>query len=281
MTDEIFHQMPAPAAEPAEVVQPSTEAPQGVADGTGVSAPAAETEQQVAAREQEAAAIRAKRNNRAMIERLARERDEYRQIALEAARRNTQPPPQVQAPAEAPDAPPSRDKFERWEDYEAALVSHQVDQKLKAHQARQVEEVKTAMERMQREQYAQGLISAHVARTEEFARHVPDFEEVTAREDIIIPPTASEAIMGLPNSPAVLYAIGQSPELAATMQRLPPAQQAAYVGQISASLMYRQPQVSKAPPPGAPVGGRGSAQSEPTTASAYYDQITRPWRGKR
>ena len=98
---------------------------------------------------------------------------------------------------------------------------------------------------------------------------------------MVIPAAASEAIMSMPNSPAVLYAIGKDPELALQMQQLSPAQQAAFVGQVSASLMYRPPQVSKAPPPGTPVGGRGSATSQPTTASEYFDQITKGWRGKR
>lgn len=272
MSDEILHQVPVPAADSAEVVQPSTEAPQGVVDGTGASAPAAETEQQVAARNQEAAKLRAVRNNRAMIERLARERDEYRQIALEAARRNTQPPVQSQ-PAASPDAPPSRDKYERWEDYEKALVEHAVDQKLKAHTARQVQEAQAAMQRIQQQQYEQQLVGGHAARVAEFASRVPDFEEVTARDDIHIPGPASEAIMSLPNSPAVLYAIGQSPALAEQMQRLSPTQQATYVGQIAAALMYRPQQVSQAPAPGNPVGGKSTGA--PTLETADYDTFVK------
>lgn len=260
MSDEILHQGPTgPAPEPAEVAQPSTEATEVAADGTGAPAQeVAETEAQAAERivqERKVRQERARRNQEAAFQRLAKERDEYRQIALEAARNRVAP----QAPAPAEEGPPSRDKYERWEDYEAALVAYQVDQKLSAHQKKQAAEVAAAMERIQREQHQQTLIQSHAARNAEFAKQVPDFDEVTARDDIEISEAASESIMSVPNGPAVLYEIGRQPELAERMARMTPYQQAAFVGQISASLMARTPQVSKAPAPGTPVGGKSPA----------------------
>lgn len=253
MSDDILHQAPtAPAADLAAVAQPSA-----VSEADGTGAPAQEAESAAAERivqERKVRQERARRNQEAAFQRLAKERDEYRQIALEAARRNSAP----SQPVVDENAPPSRDKYERWEDYEAALVAHQVDQKLSVHQRKQAEAVAQAMERMQREQHTQALASAHAERVAQFARSVPDFEEVTSRDDLTFSAEASEAIMSVPNNGRLLYEFGRDDALYARFSRLTPTQQATFIGQMSASLM-QAPRVSKAPAPGTPVGGKSPA----------------------
>jgi hypothetical protein len=81
---------------------------------------------------------------------------------------------------------------------------------------------------------------------------------VTDRDDIIVPPDAADAIKNVPNGPEVIYAMGKEPALAQRLQSMTPNQQAAFVGQLSAALLMRPAQVSKAPAPGKPVGGNSS-----------------------
>ena len=68
-------------------------------------------------------------------------------------------------------------------------------------------------------------------------------------------------------------AIGQDPTLAGRMHRMTPLQQAAFVGQISAALAARVPQISKAPAPGEPVSGKSTAPV--TLENADFDDFVK------
>ena len=275
MSDEIFHQAPtAPAAEPAAVGQPSTEVaqPSGT-EGTGASEQVAETEAQAAERivkERQIRQQRAARNQESAFRRLAEKNDALTAALMEAVRKGT---PQQATVADNTDKPPRREDFDTWEAYEDARVDHRVEMKARQANEKQVRELAQLLERSQREQQQTSLITQHAQRNAEFARAVPDFADVTDRPDIDIPGPASEAIMELPNSPAVLYVIGKDPSLAEAMHSMRPYQQAAFVGQISAALMQRSPQVSQAPPPGTPVGSRSSAPLTLETATKYEDFV--------
>ena len=275
MSDEIFHQAPtAPAAESAAVVQPSTEViQQDNAEGTGASEQVAETEQQAAERivqERRVRQQRAAKNQEAAFRRLADKNDALTAALMDAVRKGT---PQQAPVADNTDKAPRREDFETWEAYEDARVDWRVETKARQANEKQVRELAQLLERSQREQQQTSLITQHAQRNAEFAKYVPDFADVTDRPDVEVPGPASEAIMELPNSPAVLYAIGKDPSLAEAMHGMRPFQQAAFVGQISAALMQRSPQVSQAPPPGTPVGSRSSAPLTLETATKYEDFV--------
>lgn len=273
--DEILHQAPtAPAAEPAEAVQPSTEGAQAPAEGTGVSGQVAETPEQQQQRESHERRQReetAQRNQRAAWERVTRQRDEAIETALQLARKAMAG--QEQAPVPQRSGPPTVDQFERYEDYEAARIAWMVDQRVQQQDARRQAELAQRVAQAQQQAYQEQLAREHGSRIEKFAKQTPDFDRVVDRDDIVVPDHASEAIMHLPNGPAILYAIGHDPSLAARMQRMSPVQQAAFVGQISAALAAQGPQISKAPAPGEPVSGKSTAPV--TLENASYDEFVK------
>lgn len=269
MSDDVLHTMPTSGT--VEVGQPSTEAPEGVAEGTGASETVAETEQQAAERivqERQVRQRRAQQNQRAAFERLARERDEFKNALL--AQTDYRRQPEAQPTAERA---PKREDFATWEEYEDARVDWRVETKGRKFQEQQANEVAQYLRQAQRQQQDEQLTSAHVQRVADFARAVPDFADVTDRDDVIIPDVAAEAIKNMPNSPQIVYAIGRDETLAHRMHGMTPTQQAAFVGQLSAALMQRNPQVSKAPAPGTPVSGRSSPA--PTLENANYDEFVK------
>lgn len=277
MDNEVLHQAPnGPApSEPAEAVQPSTEGAQAPSEGTGVSEQVAETPEQQQQRESHERRQReetAQRNQRAAWERVTRQRDEAIETALALARKAMgqaeQPPPEAQQYG-----PPRVDQFDRYEDYEAARIAWLVDQRVQQRDAVRQAELSQRVAQAQQQSYQEQLAREHGSRVEKFAKQTPDFDRVVDRDDIVVPDHASEAIMHLPNGPAILYAIGQDPSLAARMHRMSPLQQAAFVGQISAALAARGPQISKAPAPGEPVSGKSTAPV--TLENANYDEFVK------
>lgn len=264
---------PAPAAAPAEGVQPDQ-----ITDGTGAPVQAAETDAQVAEREAQQRRDTARNNRESYVRRVERDRDRAMALAEQLAS-NRQPQPQ--APTPQAEKAPRREDFQTWEDYEDARVDHRFNQRAKTESEQQAKNLTELLQRAHQEQSEQQLHGQHMQRVNAFAQQVPDFDEVTARDDVVVPGPASEAIKHMPNSPMVLYAIGRDPSLAARMHQMNPTQQAAFVGQISAALTLRPAQVSRAPAPGTPVGGRsGPSGGTPATASDYYDSITKG-RGKK
>ncbi len=266
--------MPEPAAEPAEVVQPEI-----VTDGTGAPEPAAETEQQAAERivkERQIREQRGRNQQRQAFKRLEEDRERERQRAdeLQKALLETVRGKNVAPQSDAP----KREDFTTWEDYEDARVDWRFEQRAKKDAGKSTNELAEFIQKAQAEQSEQQLRKDHAERVESFARTVPDFLDVTDREDIMIPGPAVEAILHSPNGPLLQYAIGKEPAIAETLRRLNPTQQQVLVGQLSAVLMSRPAQVSTAPAPGTPVGAKSTNTSKDTrsmTPDEYYAHITK------
>ncbi len=270
MSDINDVQPPYEAPVQTEAVQPSDGVP---ADGTGAPAQAAETAQQ-AEQSNRSRAQQARRNQESAFRRLAAEREEFKRAYMDLASRGQQAPQS----APATDSAPKREQFDTWEQYEDARADYRYNTRAKADKEQSAKELMTLLQRASQEQEEQALHGTHMQRTAEFARQVPDFEDVTDRDDVIVPKAAADAIRSMPNSPQLLYVIGKDPSLAARMHNMNAIQQAAFVGQISATLMQRPPQVSKAPAPGVPVGGRGgSLDGNPAsmTPDQYYASQTK------
>lgn len=257
-----------PATDNAEAVQPSQEIQP---ESTGVSETAAEeSEQDRAARlvkEDKVRRERAQRNQRAYIERIARERDEFKQALLEQVR-------QPQAPAAPPPATgePTRDQFADYEDFVAAKAEYRAVQRLN----KQVADALQAHQAQIARQSEQQVDAAHYERVAKASERFADFSDVVDRDDVIVPEPAAAAIKRQPDSDAIVYAIGKNPAIAQHLAKLDPVSQIAYIGRLSASLS-QSPQPSKAPAPGKPVGGGGGAGSDlaSMTRDQYYASITK------
>lgn len=280
MSDDILHQgATVPATPNAEEVQPSQtpEAEGQQAEGTGASeTKPGETEQQAAERivqERKVRQERARRNKEAAFNRLRSERDQLQQVVMDMARRNAGGP-QDQGQQQRPqDAPPKREDYATWEQYEDARIDWRAERKAMEAAARRDYEMQSRMAEARRQQFDSQLTQAHVERVEKFAQAVPDFADVTDRDDIVIPEVAAEAIKSAPNSPEILYAIGRDPQIAARLHGMSPAQQAMFVGQLSAAMALRTQEVSRAPEPGKPVAGKSSPVTSLSDATSYDDFV--------
>lgn len=208
-------------------------------------------------------------------ERAAREAAERR--ADELARRFQefqQRGPQAQSAQE-----PRREDFSDYEQYIRAVARHDAQQ----HADRLVQE-RLTQQQQQWQQQAQAREAERQAadlqrdlsqKQQAYAKIHPDYFDVVNNEDIDVPAHAAMAIMRHKDAPALMYQIGQNPALAESLQGLDPMSQVLAVGELAASLK-RSPQVSKAPPPGSPVGKPGSGGSgSPRNIDEYYASITR------
>ena len=91
------------------------------------------------------------------------------------------------------------------------------------------------------------------------AQKIPGFDLEEFKE-LPISPAVADAIMASDVAAKVVGYLGNNPEEADRISRLSPVRQIAEIGKIEDKLAAA-PQISKAPAPLKPVGGKGSAQT--------------------
>lgn len=270
----------APAPTPDIVEGADQNLPNLGADASPAPETVAESDEQVAARLVAERGIREKRerNKEAAARRvLESERDTFRRVAetlVEALKKGSAaptPPAVQQAKAPTRDHNPATGRpFETYEDYVEARVAFTAEQRVSDMFDKRMADSAAEASRQRAESTSRQVMDAHIRRNSEFARSVPDFEEVTSREDIDIPAAAVEAIKRLNNGPAVLYAIGRDESIATNLRRMDPLEQVVYMGQISHWLATTTSQISNAAPAGRTVGSKpASSGSPPTDPEAY------------
>ena len=275
----------APATDPAEGQQPA----ETITDSPASEQVAEQTEEQ---RQEEVAKAASTLNEEKQRKREAFERRQqekvqaqaWQQIATELARtlaQGKQQPTAGQVPAAEDDPKPSRDDprwaGKDWDDYQAEVArwnARQEFRRLVGEHQQQTQAQQEQMERMRVE-------SEHRNRNREFAKAMPDFADVTDRDDIVIPGPAVEAIQLTPNGPAIQYAIGKNPEIAAHLSRLNPTGQQILIGQLSAYLASQSPRISNAAPAGRTVGAKPSPSGElPEDTDSYMNAANKKF-GRR
>lgn len=253
-----------------------------VADESRTSESVAEQESD----EQKAARIVAERQVRERRERnkaaaekrvLENERDTFRRMAetlVSTLQKNQQPPT---PPASTTPKAPTRDfnpatgrPYESYEDYVVAAAEYRAERKAAEMFEKQIQQSSERLQRTAQENESRAVADAHAARNSAFAQSVPDFEDVTSREDIEIPAAACEAIKRLQNGPAVLYSIGKEPSIATNLSRMQPMEQMVYIGQLSHWISTQAPQFSNAAPAGRTVSNRPAPSSTPPTDPDAY-----------
>jgi len=163
-------------------------------------------------------------------------------------------------PAMTAGAKPTLDQFEGDEEkFLEALADWKVQQTLKAREAeeqnrRQMEEqVKT-----------QAALMAHVQTTTAKGREkYRDFDEkVSSLPPDVLNMEVATSLMEVDNAEDVVYHLATNPEKAAEIARMTPLKRGIELGKIEAELKLKRhikPQVSNAPEPIKPVGGRAPA----------------------
>lgn len=286
MDDFVAGIAPQPASAPetvADDTQPGTVIDGNQTDATGATETVEETDEQKNERTLRERQERSERQykgvqrrideltrdkyaERAARERAEREADELRQRVL-----GNQRQPQEDGPQ-----PPRREDYQDYEayidaraEYRAALVFEQ----------RLQEASRQAQQRQSQEQVARSVQQDRAAiaqSADKFRATAKDFDEVMAGLDVPSTPVMERAIARTENPAAVLYALGKKPEVAQQIAALDPVDQAKAIGAIEFALKSRPPQVSKAPAPGNPVGGKPSLPSADPTRMSYDEFVA--WR---
>jgi hypothetical protein len=176
--------------------------------------------------------------------------------------------PDVPASSQQPTGPPQAEQFASHEDYVLAAARYGAQQEFQAR------DQQTAQQRQQEQQlrFQQDLMS----REQTFKEAHPDFDSVV-RGGLAgkVSPILQQALMIVPDGPAVAYALASQPDLVQRLNTLPPPLVLVELGRLSPQAT---PPVSPAvvstngngavpaaplPEPMAPVGGGGST-AQPT-----------------
>ena len=210
------------------------------------------------------------------FDKLYREKKELEErLAAVEARQNGQPKEEAKPQPEIPvEVAAKFDTFDSWSEKQLATGKPaSIDDFLEARDAwkdarRAQQEEKQAIQEMQQE-----VANAYQQKVEAFKAGVDDWDEVVGQE-IDLPAGVGPAILELENGPEVAYYLGKHPEAARKLSQLSPFLAVAEVGRIAARLEKaepaaqetnntavrspdRQPTVSKAPAPIAPLKGGG------------------------
>jgi hypothetical protein len=187
----------------------------------------------------------------AIGKRLAREQRKWER---EQARRQAEAAPPAPAPA--------LENFESVDQYAEALAARKAEELLAKRDA----------ERARME-----TLEAYHDREEEARSKYEDFEQVAYNPNLPITTVMAETIQASDVGPDLAYYLGANPKEADRISRLSPYLQAKEIGKIEAKLSDNPPvkKTTSAPPPIAPISGRGTgAPSYDTTDPRSIKNMT-------
>jgi hypothetical protein len=153
--------------------------------------------------------------------------------------------PQAPAP---PTGPPQAEQYDRHEDFVHAAATYATDQRMQQERQRE-----------QQMRFQQDLMS----REEAFKAQHPDFDQVV-RGGLAgkVSPVLQQALMLVPDGPAVAYTLAQQPALVQRLNTLPPPLVLVELGRLSPA-----PQPTTPTPAVGSANGTGQAPA-PTTTTA-------------
>lgn len=174
----------------------------------------------------------------------------------------------------AADTRPKRETFDNPDAYDQALIDwsgRQASRIAKAEADKEhTEATKKAADdataKTQKE-YNDKLLDTWNTRRAKAMEEMPDFVEVAEAEGVRVTNEMAFTMMHAENGPEVAYFLGKNPETAKEIAALSPPMQIFRIGQISSELSRPKPNISKAPKPIEPLGGRQTADDigrEPT-----------------
>ena len=193
---------------------------------------------------------------RADAERLAAEQsarlDQALKVVEQLTGRNAQ---EAGKQIDEQDQRPAREMYDDPDTYDDALIEWSTRKASAAaiaeEHARRVEEQTKAQQDQTR--------TAWEKRRSQALTEMPDYVEVAESPDVQISMPMAGAIVMADNGPAIAYHLGKNPAEAARIAALPQHMQAFEMGILAASLKGKKPEVSHAPAPIKPVGGRSDA----------------------
>ena len=167
----------------------------------------------------------------------------------------------------APPAPtPSLEQFESVDQYAEALA---------------VQKAKELLAKQEAERARMETLEAYHDREEEARGKYEDFEQVAYNPNLPITTVMAETIQASDIGPDVAYYLGANPKEADRISRLSPYLQAKEIGKIEAKLSDNPPvkKTTSAPPPIAPISGRGTGAPayDTTDPRSIKNMTTSEW----
>ena len=223
----------------------------------------------------------------------ARAEVERARSELEAARKAVEEKPLPVVPKAEEDLAPNREEFNDPDEFDNARAAWNARQELrKANiaaeevlQRRREADAATA-ESKRNAQVQEQIVALHKTfneRVEKAAPDYPDFaekvtnnEKLTLRNDIFFSIEQSEM------APHILYHLANNPDVAASLNTLPPIQAAMKLGEIQSEIrIARKPRVTKAADPIKPVGQRASPEKKSPEEESMEEYAARREREER
>jgi hypothetical protein len=202
-----------------------------------------------------------------------REREAKAQLdaALEALRRvgGTEKPATTETKTTTSDdlgAEPEPPVFEDPEQYQRDMAEYTrkvteraVKMQLRADRANQEREAAERANRQKAEEHSRAWQQRRAKALEE----LPDYTDVAENPDVHISNTMALAITSSDHGPKLAYHLGQHPEVAERIAKMPDALQLMELGKLEAQITApKPPKVSKTPPPITPQTGSGEPQTK-------------------
>jgi hypothetical protein len=162
--------------------------------------------------------------------------------------------------------PPQESQFSNWKDYEREMMRYEARQEIRRELGQ-----RAAQEQQQRQQYEaqqtaqqRAAAEAHLHRVtgtqmRTVAAEYPDFDEVIASCPVDIPRNieASMALTG--EAGRVAYYLARNPQVIQQLASMPDVAVAYNITRIANAMRPSAASVPNLPPPGRPVGNRGTA----------------------
>lgn len=198
----------------------------------------------------------------------ARRLDRWRQRAIEAETRlriqeesrQQQRPSSAAAPA--PDAAPTRDQFDSYEEFVKAEAKHTAEKAAAEVARRLIEETRRreSEERLSKEQERE--FKEWNAKLEAARDDLEDFDEVCSESDATITGPMAQAIKESEKGAHIAYFLAKNPGEATRIAALTPARQAAAILALEEKAAKPSKKPSKAPEPVNPVSKQGSPTND-------------------
>jgi len=186
------------------------------------------------------------------FESIRSEAELYKKLVLD----KRESPEPVKAPTIVEESRPKLEDFADYDAYTEALAGFKAEQKFKELESKRTQDDR---QRHQQEQFST-VQNAHLERVEKIRAKYEDYDEVAHSNAVPINQVMANTIMLSDTGPELAYYLGSNIEEARRISSLPPLLAVKELGKIEMKISASPPQrqVTKAPDPITPIGGRGS-----------------------
>ena len=205
-----------------------------------------------------------------------RERETRENLERELAALRQQSAP----PARTPDAKPQPSQFSDAFEYAEALAEWSTEQAL----------VKRDQEERDRraDQERQKIISSWSQKVATAKAEMPDFDDMVASSDVVVPDHVRDAILESDAGPRILYELAENAELAKKITGMSPNAALREIGKLEARFESKTETKqsnpvgkSKAPPPINPIRASGNAMGVQVDANGAFHGTYQAWKEAR